>query len=178
VVLIIGTISILSEAIPRLFQPEIPHVPGILFFAMAGIGANSIAARTALAQYPCRVMAPHRKGAGLGCRVGNYDCSIARRFPGTRSCAINPNHRLRSLQRFPSGAPNVSAFSSGSSRRDRPRRAAASTRHANPRTIKPSHSRLRAEVAQLCEEYGIAHTTVEIEWGETECRMAESVSSV
>ena len=34
------------KQIQRLFQPEIPHVPGIFFFAMAGIGTNSIAALT------------------------------------------------------------------------------------------------------------------------------------
>lgn len=30
---------------------------------------------------------------------------------------------------------------------------------------------VRRDVAHLCKEYRLVHTTVEIEWGEDECRM-------
>ena len=32
---------------------------------------------------------------------------------------------------------------------------------------------LREDVSALCEEYQFAHTTIEIEWGDDECRMGE-----
>ena len=40
-------------------------------------------------------------------------------------------------------------------------------------TTKAEVSRLREEIARLCAEYGFAHTAVEIEWGDDECRMAK-----
>lgn len=43
-VLIIGSVFVLSEAIPRLLQPEETHASGMLIFAIGGILANGIAA--------------------------------------------------------------------------------------------------------------------------------------
>ncbi|MDD3819210.1 MAG: cation diffusion facilitator family transporter [Actinomycetota bacterium] len=42
-ILIIGSVFILSEAIPRLFNPEQLNAKGMLFFAVAGIIVNGIA---------------------------------------------------------------------------------------------------------------------------------------
>ncbi len=44
-------------------------------------------------------------------------------------------------------------------------------------TTKEEVARLREEIAGLCAAYDFAHTTVEIEWGDDACRMAE-LSSV
>ncbi len=44
IILIVGSIFILLRAIPRLFNPEAVHAPGMLLFAIAGILVNGIAA--------------------------------------------------------------------------------------------------------------------------------------
>ena len=44
VILIAGSIFILSEAIPRLAQPQRPHAPGMILFAVGGIAVNGVAA--------------------------------------------------------------------------------------------------------------------------------------
>ncbi len=44
VVLISGSLFILAEAVPRLFNPEFSHAPGMIILALAGIGANVAAA--------------------------------------------------------------------------------------------------------------------------------------
>lgn len=44
VVLIIGSFFILSEAVPRIFNPEPSHAQGMLIFAIAGIVINGLAA--------------------------------------------------------------------------------------------------------------------------------------
>ena len=43
IVLIVGAIFVLSEAIPRLFNPEPSNVPGMIVFALIGIAANGAA---------------------------------------------------------------------------------------------------------------------------------------
>lgn len=43
-VLIAGSAAILSEAIPRLFAPEMPHAPGMLGLAILGVAVNGYAA--------------------------------------------------------------------------------------------------------------------------------------
>jgi cobalt-zinc-cadmium efflux system protein len=44
VVLLVGAFFVLSEAIPRLWQPEAAHAPGMIIFAVLGILVNGIAA--------------------------------------------------------------------------------------------------------------------------------------
>ncbi len=43
IVLIVGAIFVLSEAIPRLFKPEPSNAPGMIVFALIGIAANGAA---------------------------------------------------------------------------------------------------------------------------------------
>lgn len=43
IVLIVGSIFVLSEAIPRLFDPEPSNAPGMIAFALIGIAANGAA---------------------------------------------------------------------------------------------------------------------------------------
>ncbi len=43
-VLVVGSIIILTEAIPRLFAPESPDAEGMIYFAIGGIVANGLAA--------------------------------------------------------------------------------------------------------------------------------------
>lgn len=43
IVLIVGAIFVLSEAIPRLFNPEPSNAPGMIVFALIGIAANGAA---------------------------------------------------------------------------------------------------------------------------------------
>lgn len=43
-VLVAGSILILTEAIPRLFHPESPNAEGMMYFAIGGILANGLAA--------------------------------------------------------------------------------------------------------------------------------------
>lgn len=42
-VLIAGSIAVLSEAIPRLWAPEMPHAPGMLGLAILGVAVNGFA---------------------------------------------------------------------------------------------------------------------------------------
>jgi cobalt-zinc-cadmium efflux system protein len=44
IVLVVGSIVILSEAVPRILNPEPSHAPGMLLMAVAGIIVNGIAA--------------------------------------------------------------------------------------------------------------------------------------
>lgn len=44
IVLIGGSIAILSEAVPRIIEPERSHAPGMVFFAVIGIAVNGLAA--------------------------------------------------------------------------------------------------------------------------------------
>ena len=43
-VLVSGSIFVLSEAIPRLFQPQSPNATGMFFFALFGVAVNGLAA--------------------------------------------------------------------------------------------------------------------------------------
>ena len=43
-VLLIGSVFVLSKSIPRLLNPEVAHAPGMLIFALIGISVNGIAA--------------------------------------------------------------------------------------------------------------------------------------
>ena len=43
-------------------------------------------------------------------------------------------------------------------------------------TTKTGVARLRTEVANSCEKYHFAHTTIEIEWGDDECRMEKQLT--
>jgi len=43
-ILIIGSVWILWEAIPRLFEPEMPYAPGMLWLAILGVAVNGYAA--------------------------------------------------------------------------------------------------------------------------------------
>ena len=44
VVLIVGSVWVLSEALPRLFAPEMPHAQGMFWLAILGISVNGVAA--------------------------------------------------------------------------------------------------------------------------------------
>jgi len=43
-ILILGSVYVLSQAIPRIFDPEQPNAKGMLFFAIGGVVINGIAA--------------------------------------------------------------------------------------------------------------------------------------
>jgi cobalt-zinc-cadmium efflux system protein len=43
-VLILKSIIVLTEAVPRLFQPERPNATGMLLFALVGVVVNGVAA--------------------------------------------------------------------------------------------------------------------------------------
>jgi len=42
--LVLGSIIVLTEAIPRLFRPERPNATGMLLFALVGVVVNGVAA--------------------------------------------------------------------------------------------------------------------------------------
>lgn len=44
VVLVVGSVWILTEAIPRLFNPVMPHTEGMIFLAILGVAVNGYAA--------------------------------------------------------------------------------------------------------------------------------------
>jgi cobalt-zinc-cadmium efflux system protein len=44
VVLIVGSVWVLSEALPRLFAPEMPHAQGMFWLAILGVSVNGVAA--------------------------------------------------------------------------------------------------------------------------------------
>lgn len=44
IVLIVGSVWILTEAIPRLFEPQMPHAQGMFFLAILGVVVNGYAA--------------------------------------------------------------------------------------------------------------------------------------
>ena len=43
-ILMVGSVWILSEAIPRLWQPEMPHAQGMFYLAILGVVVNGVAA--------------------------------------------------------------------------------------------------------------------------------------
>ena len=203
-VLVLGSILVLTEAIPRLFQPEAPNVGGMIVFAMIGIIVNGVAAWRL------------HGGAALNASVASWHlvedvlgwiavliASVMMLFVDLPildpilsiaiTCFIlfNVLRKLRqTLLLFLQAVPDDIDL------RELEKRLGAlehvqSTHHTHVWSMDGAHhvlsthivvdggtsresvSRLRLDIAHLCEEYRFAHTTVEIEWGNDECRMGQ-----
>ena len=203
-VLVLGSILVLTQAIPRLFQPEAPNAGGMLVFAMIGIIVNGTAAwrlhgGTSL---NASVASWHLVEDVLGW-IAVLIASITMLFVDlpildpilsvaiTSFILFNALRKLRqTLMLFLQAVPDDIDL------RELEHRFGAlehvrSTHHTHAWSMDGAHhvlsthivvpgetskddvTQLRLDIARLCDEYRFAHTTVEIEWGDDECRMGE-----
>jgi len=203
-VLIAGSLFILSEAIPRLFDPQPPHAPGMLAFALFGIAVNGVAAlrlrnRRSLS---ARVAAWHFVEDVLGwiavlivsvtllvvdlpvldpllsILITAYILfNVLRNLRQTFMLflqAVPEDIDLGELQRRLGALPHVrSTHHTHVWSMDGAHHVLTTHIVVDSATTKTQVSLLREDVAKLCAEYEFAHTTVEIEWDDEECRMAE-----
>ena len=206
-VLVSGSIFVLSEAIPRLFQPQSPNATGMFFFALFGVAVNGLAAWRlhGRGSLNTKVAAWHLIEDVLGW-VAVLLVSVTLMFVDIPvldpllSVAITAfilfnvvRHLRRTLLLFLQAVPEDIDLA------ELERRLSAlehvlSTHHTHVWSMDGAHhvltthvvvdrhasreavARLRNDVAELCEEYHFAHTTVEIEWGHDECRMGERLT--
>lgn len=203
-VLIAGSLFVLSQAIPRLFEPEHSNAPGMVGLAIVGIIVNGIAA--------WRV----RRGGTLSTQVVAWHLfedilgwfailvvSIALLFRDihvldpilsiliTAYVLINVLRNMRrTLSLFLQAVPeniDIGAIEDQINSLD----GVESTHHTHAWSLDGEHhvlsthvvmeeSAMRGEVAcvkeeirNLCDDMDFSHSTIEIEYGEEDCRMAE-----
>lgn len=206
-VLIAGSMFILAEAVPRLLDPQPPHAPGMLAFALLGIAVNGVAAlrlrhRRSLS---ARVAAWHFMEDVLGwiavlvvsLTLLVVDLPVLDPLLSILITAYILFNVLRNLRQtfmlflqavpedvdLPELQGKLSALSHVRSTHHTHVWSMDGAHHVltahiviDNATTKTEVSRLRAEIARLCAEYDFAHTTVEIEWGDDECRMSEPLA--
>ena len=208
-VLIVGSLFMLAQAIPRLFDPQPPHAPGMLVFALLGIVVNGVAAlrlrrRRSLS---AKVAAWHLIEDVLGwiavlivsivllvVDLPILDPLLSILITTYILYSVLRNLRqtfLLFLQAVPEDV-DLGELTDKLGTLTHVR----STHHTHvwsmdgahhvltthivvdSKTSKDDVALLRGEVAELCAEYDFAHSTVEIEWGDDECRMAGPVTGV
>ena len=203
-VLLLGSIFVLSETIPRLFHPEPANAPGMLLFALLGIAVNGAAALRLRSRHSlnARVAAWHLIEDVLGwvavlvvasallvvdlpvldpalsILITVYILySVIRNLRQTLMLfpqAVPEDVDLVELQRRLGGLSHVqSTHHTHVWSMDGAHHVLTTHIVVDSQTTKIEVLQLREDVAQLCEEYHFAHTTVEIEWGDDECRMPE-----
>ena len=206
-VLVLGSVLVLTEAIPRLFQPEQPNAGGMVVFALIGIVVNGAAAwrlhgGSAL---NASVASWHLLEDVLGW-VAVLIASVTMLFVDlpildpilsiaiTAFILFNVVRKLRqTLLLFLQAVPDDIDLGE-LERRLGALKHVQSTHHTHVWSMDGAHhvlsthivvdgattrdevARLRDDVARLCEEFRFAHTTVEIEWGDDECRMGEQLT--
>jgi len=203
-VLVLGSVFVLTEAIPRLFRPEAPNAAGMLLFALVGVAVNGVAAwrlggRQSLNS---RVAAWHLIEDVLGW-VAVLIVAITLMFVDlpildpllsigiTAYVLFNVVRHLRqTLMLFLQAVPEDIDLHELEARlrglahvrsihhthvwsMDGAHHVLTTHIVVDDQTSKGELGRLRSDVANLCEEYGFAHTTVEIEWDNDGCRMGE-----
>ena len=206
-VLLAGSVYVLSEAIPRLFQPEPAHAPGMLAFALVGVAVNGVAALRLRRRLSlnARVAAWHLVEDVLGwvavlvvavtlmfvdlpvldpalavlitCYILYNVARNLRRTLMLFMQAVPEEIDLPDLERHLGNLAHVrSTHHTHVWSMDGAHHVLTSHIVVDSQTTKTEVSRLRAEVARLCEEYHFAHTTIEIEWGDDKCRMEKRLT--
>ena len=206
-VLLAGSIFVLSEAIPRLLQPEPAHAPGMLAFALIGVVVNGAAALRLRGRQSlnARVAAWHFIEDVLGwvavlvvavtlmfVDLPVLDPALAVLITGYILFNV-VRHLRRTLMIFMQAVPEEIDLRELENRlgtlahvrsthhthmwsMDGAHHVLTSHIVVDSQTTKGEVARLRKEVAGLCDEYDFAHTTIEIEWGDDECRMGERLT--
>lgn len=203
-VLILGSVLVLTEAVPRLFQPESPNAGGMVVLAMIGIGVNGAAAYRL------------HGGSALNASVAFWHLledvlgwvvvligSVTMLFVDlpildpilavviTTFILFNVARKLRqTLLLFLQAVPDDIDLGE-IERRLGELEHVQSTHHTHVWSMDGAHhvlsthivvggetrrdevARLRDNVARLCTEFQVSHTTVEIEWSDERCRMGE-----
>ena len=206
-ILLVGSVLVLSVAIPRLFQPQAANAPGMLGFALLGVVVNGAAAlRLSRRQsLNARVAAWHLVEDVLGW-VAVLVVAVVLLFADlpvldpalsvviSAYIIYNVIRNLRqTLMLFLQAVPEDVDLS------ELERQLGAlnhvhSTHHTHVWSIDGAHhvltahivvdsqtsktevSQLRDDVARLCDQHHFAHTTIEIEWEDDECRMGERLT--
>ena len=206
-VLVLGSILVLTEAVPRLFRPEPANARGMLAFALIGILVNGAAAWRLHGQTSLntKVAAWHLIEDVLGwvavlvvaITLLFVDLPILDPLLSIGITVYIVTNVLRNLRRtlmlFLQAVPEDIDLDELQRRLDALDHV-RSTHHTHVWSMDGSHhvlsthlvvdsnatkenvTRVRAAVATLCEEYRFAHSTVEIEWGDDECRMEEQAT--
>ena len=208
VVLLVGSVFVLSEAIPRLFAPEPAYAPGMLLFAAVGIGANGLAAWRLRGKRSlnARVAAWHLVEDILGwiavlvvattllfvdlpildpllsIGISIYILyNVGRNLRQTLRLflqAVPEDVDLAELERrFGSLHDVLSAHHTHVWSMDGAQHVLTTHLIVAEGTTKDAVCAVRDAASRLCEEHDFAHTTIEIEWGEDACHMAERSGS-
>jgi len=201
-VLVVGSVIVLTESIPRLFSPESPNAAGMLLFAVIGVAVNGAAAWRLRGRESLntKVAAWHLIEDVLGWAavlvvsitlmfvdLPILDPALSVAITGYILFNVLRNLR-RTLMLFLQAVPEDIDLPE-LERRFGSLAHVCSTHHTHVWSMDGEHhvltthivvdsqatnddiTRLRGNVAQLCEEYRFAHTTIEIEWDNEECRM-------
>ena len=204
-VLIAGSLFVLAEAIPRLLDPQPPHAPGMLAFAVLGIAVNGVAALRLRGgrSLSAKVAAWHLIEDILGwiavlvvaITLLVVDLPVLDPLLSIVITAYILYNVLRNLRQtfllFLQAVPEDIDLSELQGKFEALPHV-RSTHHTHvwsmdgvhhvltthivvdSETTRDEVTELREEIARLCTDYDLAHTTVEIEWGDDECRMAET----
>ncbi len=201
-VLVVGSVIVLTQSIPRLFAPEPPNAAGMFLFAVIGVAVNGAAAWRLRGRESLntKVAAWHLIEDVLGWAavlvvsitlmfvdLPILDPALSVAITGYILFNVLRNLR-RTLMLFLQAVPEDIDLPE-LERRFGALAHVCSTHHTHVWSMDGEHhvltthivvdsqatnedvTRLRGDVAQLCEEYRFAHTTVEIEWDNEECRM-------
>ena len=203
IVLVVGSLVVLTEAIPRLWRPEPPHATGMMLFALVGVAANGYAAwrlrnrhslNTKVASWHLiedvlgwlavlivgamlHVVDLPVLDPALSIAIAVFVLfNVARRLRQTAMLflqAVPDDVDLEEIEQRFASLPHV-----------------RSTHHMHVWSMDGDHhvltahivvdseatmddiSNLRESVAALCREHRFSHSTIEIERGDDECRMA------
>ena len=203
-VLVLGSIFVLAEAIPRLFRPETPNTVGMLAFAVVGVLVNGVAAwrLSGRGSLNTRVASWHLIEDVLGwiavlivavtlmfvdlpvldpllsIAITTYVLvNVVRHLRQTLMLflqAVPEDIDLRELEGRLQGLKHVlSIHHTHVWSMDGAHHVLTTHIVVDSQTSKTELGRLRADVARLCHEFGFAHSTVEVEWEDDECRMGE-----
>ena len=205
IALVIGSVFVLAEAVPRLFSPEPTNPTGMVIFALLGVTVNGIAALRFRDRksFNARIVAWHLLEDVLGwaavlivaVTLLFFDLplldpalsiiitlfvlyNVIRNFRDTTRLflqAVPDDIDLNDLEEQLADIDRVcSVHHTHVWSMDGEHHVLTTHVVVDPSTTREGVQSLRADVEHLCAEFHFAHTTIEVEWGDDDCRMNET----
>lgn len=205
IALVIGSVFVLIEAVPRLFSPEPTNPAGMVIFALLGVTINGIAALRLRGRKSinARIVAWHLLEDVLGWTAVLIAAvtllfvnlplldptlsilitffvlyNVIRNFRNTTLLflqAVPDDVNLSELkQRLVAIDQICSVHHTHVWSMDGEHHVLTTHVVVDPSTTREGVQSLRADVEHLCAEFHFAHTTIEVEWGDDDCRMSET----
>ena len=204
IALVVGSVFVLVEAVPRLFNPEPTDAAGMVVFALLGVTVNWIAALRLRGRksFNTRVVAWHLLEDVLGWAAVLIVAvillfadlpvldpvlsivitlfvlyNVVRNFRDATFLflqAVPEDVDLSDLEQRLAAVDQVcSVHHTHVWSMDGEHHVLTTHVVVDPSTTREGVQTLRADVERLCAEFHFAHTTIEIEWGDDDCRMNE-----